>query len=171
MNSVEAILEDDRILRRNEQRMNLWLTPILFVLLAVLLWFAVIGKTPIVRAGYALMAVGIAITVFAGRAFANWSRQSLPGPVDTRSQLHKTTFLLSQQASLARSSPIWGAPTFLGAALIGLWAHQERGPLLGYAAWVLLAMAWIAMTLGCVAKARAAEKTKARMEELLRDLG
>ncbi len=171
MNSIEAVLEDDRIFQKKERWINIWSTAILFVLLPVLLWFAAIGKTPIVRAGYALMAVGVAIMVFAAWVFNNWARQSLAGPVDTRSQLQKAAFLLSRQSSLVRSSPIWGAPMFLGGALIGLWTYQQRGPMGGSVVWLLLAVAWLALTLGCVRKARDVEKTKARMEELLRDLG
>ena len=170
MNSIQLILEEDTACRKKEQRASLWLTPVHLVLLPGLLCCAAFGKTPMVRAGYALMAAGVAITLFAGWLFASWSRQALPGPVDTRSQLQKAAFLLSRQASLARTSSLWAAPVFLGGALIGLWAYQQRGLLHASVLWVTFAFAWLILSLGGVKKAKASEKKKARMEELLSEL-
>lgn len=171
MHSIQSILERDAACRKREQRASLWLAPVYVLLAPALLWFAAIGKTPVVRAGYALMASGVAIALFAGWLFASWSRQALPGPVVMRSQLQKAAFLLSRQASLARSSPLWAAPVFLGAALIGLWSYQQRGPLGGCLLWALLALAWLVVSLVSWKKARAAEQQRAKMEELLGELG
>ena len=170
MNSIQLILAQDQADQEKRRRTSFWLAPLHLVLLPPLFFFAVTGKTPVVRAGYALMAVGIAIEASAGWLFASWSRQALPGPLDTRSQLQKAAFLLSRQAGLAKTSALWAAPVFLGAALIGLWAYHARGPLPGYVVWVALALLWIGVSHGGRKKAKAAEERKARMEELLCEL-
>ena len=170
MNSIQLILAQDQAHQEKQRRMNLWWAPLHLVLLPLLFFCAATGKTPVVRAGYALMAAGLAIALSAGWLFESWSRQALPGPVDTRSQLQKASFLLSRQASLAKTAALWAAPLFFGGALIGLWGYQERGHLQGYVVWVSLALLWIGVSHGGTKKAKVAEERKARMEELLRDL-
>ncbi len=170
MHSIQLILDDDKASRKKDQRTNLWATPLQVILLPVLFWVTAIGKTPMVRAGYGLMAAGLAISLFAVWIFENWSRQALPGPVDMRTQLQKAAFLLSRQASLARSSPLWSAPLFVGGALIGTWAYQNRGLGHALALWLPLAFAFATLVRSCLKKAGAAEQQRARMEELLRDL-
>lgn len=170
MNSIQLILAQDQADQDKQRRTSMWWAPLHLVLLPLLFFCAATGKTPVVRAGYALMAAGLAIAVSADWLFASWSRQALPGPVDARSQLQKAAFLLSRQASLAKTAALWAAPVFLGVALIGLWGYLERGHLQGYVIWVTLALAWLGVSLGGRRKARNAEIMKARMEELLRDL-
>lgn len=170
MNTIQSILAQDQADQERQRRMNLWGVPLQLVLLPLLFYCAATGKTPVVRAGYALMAAGLAISVSAAWLFASWSRQALPGPVDTRSQLRKAAFLLSRQADLAKTSALWAAPLFLGVALIGLWGYLERGRLVGYVVWALLAVLWTGVLQGGRKKAKAAEETKARMEELLSEL-
>ena len=114
MNSIQLILDEDKACRKREHRANLRVAPVHLVLLPILLWFAAIAKTPLVREGYALMAAGVAIGLSVSWLFASWSRQALPGPVDTRSQLQKAAFLLSREASLARASFLWTAPVLSG---------------------------------------------------------
>lgn len=171
MNSIQLILDQDKASQEKERRANLWWACVHVALLPLLFLAAASGNAPIVRAGYALMAAGLAISLSAAWLFASWSRQALPGPVDTRSQLQKAAFLLSRQASLAKASALWAAPLFLGGALIGLWGYQERGHWQGYAVWVPVALLWMGALLGGRSKAKAAGEQKARMEALLRDLG
>ena len=140
------------------------------MLCPALLWFAVYGKTPLVRGGYALMAIGTAIMVFAEWMERTWSRQALPGPIDSRSQLEKTAFLLSRQAIGLRTGALWSSPIFLGAALIGGWLYQERSHAGGYLLWAILAVAWLVGAVLQVSKSKKLDLRRARMEELLRDL-
>ena len=170
MKTIDSILAQDRADQEQQRRANLWWAPFHLLLMPLLFYCAATGKTPVVRAGYALMAAGFAIAASAGWLFASWSRQALPGPVDTRSQLQKAAFLLSRQASLAKASALWAAPLFLGAALIGLWGYLERGHFLGYLVWAPLALLWIVVSQGGRKKAKAAEERKAYMEELLGEL-
>ena len=84
---------------------------------------------------YALMAAGTAVLVFAEWMYLDWSRQALPGPADARSQLHRTAVLLSREAWLVRTAPLWCAPIFIGTALIGAWVYREVGHAAGYLLW------------------------------------
>lgn len=170
MNSIKLILAQDQADQEKQRRTNLWWAPLYLVLLPLLFFCAATGKTPIVRAGYALMAAGLAIGVSASWLFVSWSDEALPGPVDTRSQLQKAAFLLSRQANLAKTSALWAAPIFIGGALIGVWGYLERGHIQGYVVWAPLALLWIGVAYGGRKKAKAAEERKARVEELLRDL-
>lgn len=169
MNSIQSIIDQDRAGQEKERRTQQRWALAYLILLPILFFCAATGSTPMVRAGYALMALGLAVVLSVCRVFTSWSRQALPGPVDIRSQLQKAAFLLSRQASLARTSPIWAAPLFLGGALIGLWSYEEREPVHGYAIWASLAALWLGLAPGGYKKAREAVDTRARMEALLRD--
>lgn len=171
MNSIQVILDEDKICRDKERRTNLWLAPVYLLLLPLLFLCAALGKTPMVRAGYALMACGLAVALSAVWLFNRWARQALPGPADTRSQLQKAAFILSRQANLASTSSLWIAPLFLGGGLIGLWIYQERGHLEAFGLWAILGSLWLWATFGGMKKAKAALETMARIEQLLRDLG
>jgi hypothetical protein len=170
MHSIERILNEDRVCRDKEKRLNLWLAPLHFILLPLLFWCAATGKTPLVRTGYGLMGGGLAVCLSAAWLFDSWTRQALPGPLDTRAQLLKAAYLLSLRAGLARIEPLWTAPLFLGGALIGLWGYQERGHLLGYLVWAALALVWLWTAWAGAKKAKSAMEKKARMEALLYDL-
>jgi hypothetical protein len=61
-----------------------------------------------------------------------WSRDALPGPVDTRSQLQRSAFLLERQTHLLRTAPIWSAPVFVGAVIVVSWVFSERSHTEGY---------------------------------------
>ena len=100
-----------------------------------------------------------------------WSRQALPGPADARSQLQKTAFLLSRQANLIRTAPLWCAPVFIGTALIGLWLYQQRSHAEGYLLWAAVGAAWVIGSVGGIDKGTTLDERRARMEQLLSDLG
>ena len=170
MNSIQRIIEEDEASLKKERRVNLIAAPLQMILFPLLVYSAAFGKTPIVRAGYALMAAGIAISLFAFWVSANWSRQALPGSADMRSQLQRAAFLLSRQASLASTSPVWVSPVFIGAALIWVWILEQNGSAPGLVGWTLLVIVWLTIVVCCIKKARAFAKKKARMEELLAEL-
>src|SRR3954469_14285068 len=102
MTACDAVLREDREARDNERWSRFASLAALTVLCPALLWCAANGRTPAVRGGYALMAVGTALFAFADWVLAGWRRQALPGPSDARSQLHRTAFLLSRQANVMR---------------------------------------------------------------------
>src|ERR1700730_2994349 len=110
MTTMNAVLDEDRVAREKDRWVRLAALTAVALLCPALLWFAAYGKTPLVRGGYALMAAGTAVVLFAEWMYLSWAQQALPGPADARSQLQKTALLLSRQASLFRTAPLWCAP-------------------------------------------------------------
>src|SRR4051812_26672941 len=84
---IENVLHENSAMERKECLTNRVSGAMFIVLIPLLLWFAAIGKTAIVREGYALMAVGLAVSLACHWMYSSWKRQSLPGPVDTKSLL------------------------------------------------------------------------------------
>ena len=103
MNAIQLILAQDQANQEKKSRENLWWLPVHLLILVLLFFFIARGITPMVRAGYGLMAVGLAIMLTVVWLFEGWSRQALPGPMDTRSQLQKAAFLLSRQAIIPKT--------------------------------------------------------------------
>jgi hypothetical protein len=170
MSAVEAALRQDRAGRDKERRIRTVSVLALAVLFPVLVWCAAHGITPLVRGGYALMAAGAAILVYAEWTYLEWFRQALPGPADARSQLQRTSLLMSRQANLLRTTPLWSAPVFVGTAMIGLWLYQQRSQVGGSLLWAGLGAAWVVMVVGGLSKGRALDRRRSRMEQLLNDL-
>ncbi len=170
MTVVRAVLEEDRAARDKERWSRLGAAVVVGVLCPVLLWCAAFGKTPLVRGGYALMAVGAAVMVFAEWMERKWSSQALPGPIDTRSQLEKTAFLLSRRAMSLRAGALWGSPAFAGACLIGGWLYQERSHTAGYLLWATVGTAWLVGAVMTSSQSKKLELRRLRVEALLRDL-
>jgi hypothetical protein len=169
--AMDAVLEETRTAHARERWTRRLAMLAFIVLCPVLLWCAAFGIAPIVRAGYALMAVGTAVMIFAEWMYFTWSRQALPGPVDVRSHLQKAGFLLSRQAHLLRTAPLWCAPIFVGTALIGTWAYQERTHAAGYVLWACVATAWILSWLGGRSRVARLLDRRSRLDRLLSDLG
>jgi hypothetical protein len=171
MNAVNAVLDEDRAARDKDRRIRsaFLFSPVLVLLLAVL-WAAAHGISPLVRGGYALMAVGTAMMVSAEWMYLTWSRQALPGPADARSQLQTSTFLLSRQAGLARMAALWCAPVFIGTGFIGLWLYQQRSAAGGALLWAFVAICWAFVSLGGMSRAAKLDERRLRMERLLADL-
>ena len=170
MIAMNAVLDEDRAVRVKERGIRIASVLVLALLCPALMWGAAFGVTPLVRGGYALMAVGAAVLVATEWMYLTWSRQALPGPDDARSQLQKATFLLSRQASLMRMAALWCAPIFVGAGFIGLWLYQQRsaggGSLLG----AVVVIGWIvALERGASAGVKLDDRRR-RMEQLLSDL-
>lgn len=79
MNSIQLILAQDQADQERQRRANLWWAPLHLVLLPLVFFCAATGKTPVVRAGYSLMAAGLAIAASAGWLFGSWSRPGFAG--------------------------------------------------------------------------------------------
>jgi hypothetical protein len=171
MKAVNAVLDEDRADRDKDRRIRIGFAfaPVLLCLVAVM-WAAVYGISPLVRAGYALMAVGTALVVSMQWMYLTWSRLALPGPADARSQLQKSMFLLSRQASLARMAVLWCAPIFLGTVLIGLWIYQQRSATGGYLLWAVVVTVWLVASVGGMSMGAKLDERRLRMERLLADL-
>ena len=92
--AVNAALIEDRTRRDKERWVRIVCVLAVAVLCPVLLWCAAYGKTPLVRAGYALMAAGAAVMVFAEWMYLAWSREGLPGSANAQFQLQRASFLL-----------------------------------------------------------------------------
>jgi hypothetical protein len=171
MTAMNTVLDEYQSAEAKERRFRLASVLAEALLFPALLWCAAYGKTPLVRGGYALMAVGTATILFAVWMHRAWSRQALPGPTDARCQLQKTGFLLARQAHLSRMAPLWCAPVFIGGMLIGAWLFSERSHSGGYLLWVTIAAAWLMSAVGGVAKGKKLDTLRSRMEQVLSDLG
>ena len=170
MRAMNAVLGEDRAARDKNRRIHIAAGLVLALLCPALLWCAVYGITPLVRGGYALMATGTTILVSTGWLYSAWSRQALPGPVDTRSQLQKSAFLLSRQANLMRTAPLCCAPIFIGTALVATWVYQQRSAAEAYVLWALVAAAWLIVSVSGISSGTKLDERRARMERLLSDL-
>ena len=171
MTALNRVLEEDRTAREKDRWGHLGAVSAVALLCPALLWFAAYGKDPLVRGGYALMAVGPAMMLFAEWLHRSWSRQALPGPADARSQLQKTALVLSRQASLFRTAPLWCAPIFVGATLVGEWIYQERSLGEGYLLWACIGTGWLISSVTGFSKGKKLDARRSRIELLLGDLG
>jgi hypothetical protein len=170
MTAMNAVLNEDRAVRDKDRGIRIAFVLALALLCPALLWCAAYGTSPLVRGGYALMAVGTALLVSTEWMYFTWSRQALPGPADARSQLQKSTFLLSRQASLMRAAALWCAPIFIGTGLIGLWLYQQRSPAAGSLLWATVVTAWVVVSVGGISTGMKLDERRLRMERLLTDL-
>ena len=175
VNSLRAaaarIIDQDEADRLRERRMRSVGLTAMLVMVPVLVWAAAYGVAPIIRAAYSLMAVGCAAAVGAEWLYLGCSRQALPGPRDTRSQLQQTAFMLDCQIWLWRTAAVWSAPIFIGVLLIGVWLYRERTIGAAVAVCVPSLAAWIVVA---VAAARASTQFGRRRQQLkaaLADLG
>ena len=171
MTAMNAVLDEYHTAQEKERLSRLVSVIAEALLFPALLWCAAYGKTPLVRGGYALMAVGTAVVLFAVWMHRGWSREALPGPADARSHLQKTGFLLARQANLLRTAPVWCAPVFIGGLLIGQWLYQERSHSGGYLLWVTIAALWLISAVAGISKGKQLDTLRSRMEQLLNDLG
>jgi hypothetical protein len=170
ISAMDAVLGEDRAAHDKDRVANIVGGCVLALLCPALLWCAAYGTHPLVRGGYALMAVGAAILVSTAWLYSTWSRQALPGPIDSRSQLQKSAFLLSRQADLMRMTPLYCAPIFVGTALIATWIYQQRSAAVAYGLWAVVALAWLAVSVRGMSSAMTLQQRKGRMERLLGEL-
>jgi len=168
--AMNAVLDEDRAARDKDRGVNIVAGCALALLCPALLWCAAYGTDPLVRGGYALMAAGTGILVCIGWVYSAWSRQALPGPVDSRSQLQKSAFLLSRQVDLMRKTRLYCAPIFIGTALIATWVYQLRSAAEAYGLWALVALAWLLVSIRGLSSAAKLQERQIRMERLLADL-
>ncbi|HEX5214174.1 MAG TPA: hypothetical protein VFV98_01855 [Vicinamibacterales bacterium] len=168
--TIDAVLDEDRAAREKDRLVRLAALTAMALLCPALLWFAAHGKTPLVRGGYALMALGASLMLFAEWMHRTWSRQALPGPADARSQLQKTALSLSRQASLFRTAALWCAPIFVGAALIGAWIYQERSHAGAYLLWASIGAGWLISAVTGRSKGKKLDTRQSKIEQLLSDL-
>jgi hypothetical protein len=168
--AMNAVLDEDRACREKERAIRIVSVLALALLCPALLWCAAYGISPMVRAGYALMAAGTAVLVTTEWIYLAWSRHALPGPVDARSQLQKTAFVLARQARLMKTALLWCAPVFIGTALIGVWLYQERSHSAGYLLWAIVGTAWCLVSVGGGSMGAKLDQRRMRIERLLTDL-
>jgi len=168
--TMNAVLDEDRAAGDKDRGVHIGGGCALALLCPALLWCAAYGISPLVRGGYALMAAGTAILVSIGWVYYAWARQALPGPVDSRSQLQKSAFLLSRQADLMRKARLYCAPIFIGTALIATWVFQQRSAAEAYGLWALVALAWLLVSVRGKSSAARLQERRVRMERLLADL-
>ena len=168
--AVQHALDDDRISRQKDRSIRAASLVVVALLSPLLAWAATHGVTPLVRLGYLFMAAGVAIMITAEWIYLAWSRDALPGPVNTRSQLQRSAYLLERQAHLLRTAPFWSAPIFLGAMLVITWIFRERSHAEAYLLWFVLAAAWFGAGFAARAKWPMLEGQRRRLERLLADL-
>jgi uncharacterized membrane protein len=169
--TVDRILDRDREARDRERRGQAAAVFALALLVPVTLWAAVYGVAPLVRAAYALMAVGTALLVTSHWMYLAWTRQALPGPADARSQLQTIAFVLGRQLMLARMAPVLTAPVFIGVALIGVWLLEHRTYGTAAVVWTSVVAGWIVMTRGGAALYARLDERRLHAERVLAELG
>lgn len=168
--AVQHALEEDRVAREKERSVRAASLVAVALLCPVLAWSAAHGVTPLVRFGYLFMAVGVAIMLTAEWMYLSWARAALPGPVDARSQLQRSAFLLDRQAHLLRTAPLWSAPVLVGAILVVTWVFRERSHTEGYLLWLIVAVAWLGAGFPARSKWAQLDAHRQRIERLLADL-
>lgn len=168
--AVQHALEEDRAAREKERSVRAASFAVVALLCPVLAWSAAHGVTPLVRFGFLLMALGVAIMLTAEWMYLAWSRAALPGPVDARSHLQRSAFLLDRQAHLLRTAPIWSAPVFVGALLVVTWVFRERSHTEGCLLWLIVAVAWLGAGFPARLKWAKLDAQRRRIERLLTDL-
>jgi len=168
--TAEAILRTDAAARVKEHRIRVVSWVVLGVLCPLSVWFSAHGVTPLVRAAYALVAVGIAISVTAEWLTLAWTHQARAGAGASRSQLATTAASLARQASLFRSGALWASPIYVGVGLIGLWMFQARSRIGGAGLLLVTGAAWLVSAVGGLAKGRALDAQRLRLQDVLADL-
>jgi hypothetical protein len=168
--AIDAVLDRDRDARARDRRMRLGGLFALALLLPALVWSAAYGVTALVRVAYGLMAIGCAMSAAAELLYLEWSRQSLPGPVDNRSQLQRTVFLLERQIAVVRMAPLWSSPVFIGVALIGVWLSQNRTSSAAFIIWTFTVVGWLALGAFVMTACRRLHERRQHVEQLLREL-
>jgi hypothetical protein len=143
LSTIDVVLEKHRLGLERERRTRIGGLLVLTLLVMPLLWSAAHGVTPLVRAAYALMAMGTGVIVFAEWVYLELSQRALPGPADARSQLQKSASVLAWQAMVLKTAPLYSAPVFIGVALIALWLYLERTHLAGLVLWTITAAGWV----------------------------
>jgi len=168
--TVQATLEEHRATRQREIAARIGLIGVLGLLFPVLVWCAAYGKTPAVRGGYALMAVGAAVAVFTEWIYLSWARQCDPRSIDTRSQLLNNAAILFRQIWLLRAAALLTAPLFVGAAFIGTWMYQHSSHATGYVWWAGVVVVWAFVGFGSRRHAAKLENRRKGIETLLREM-
>jgi hypothetical protein len=168
--AVEAALARDRSTRGRERTARVVALGCAAILWPTLLWCAAHGVTPAVRGGYALMAAGVPVMLFAELAYSSWARKARPSTFDSITQVETCIVLLGHQARLMRSAAGWCAPIFLGAGLIGWWIYAERSHAGAIALWAVVAAVWVLSALAGSRKGRDLDARRSRLEQVLRDL-
>ena len=167
---ADRILDKDRTEHVRERRMRIGGIVVMSLFVPILIWAAAHGVAPLVRAAYALMAVGCVAGVVAEWLYLDWSRRALPGPHDTRSQLQRTAFMLDHQQWLGRTAVLWSSPVFAGVILICVWLYRERTLAASLTVGALAIAAWIVSGVLAARYAAGRARRGRQLEEVLADL-
>lgn len=168
--AIDRVLEEERAGRRKERSVRLACLSAVILLCPTLLWAAAFGTTPLVRAGYALMAVGVVALISSELMYLALSTDAISGQMDAFSQLQTTRVRLVRQAALVRTAGLWSAPVFAGTALVGSWLYSHVGIVAASLIWVAASGGWVATSLGGVASGRQVDLRRAWIEQVLSEL-
>jgi hypothetical protein len=168
--TLDTVLAADRMAQKRGRLARVSVTTLAALLFVALLWCAAHGVTPVVRGGYALMAAGLAMLLFAEYAYASWEWGRRPGPQDSMSQIRTSIALLTRQAHLMRSAAVWCGPIFIGAALVAWWIYAERSRTTAVGVWVSVAFGWAMGAAAGRYRARELDARRSRLEQVHTDL-
>ena len=168
--AIETALATDRAARHRDRLIRVLSIGCVAVLSPLLVWAAATAATPLVRGGYAMMALGAAGMLFGEHIYASWNRQAQPGANDSLTQIGTTLVMLRQQATLLRSGALWSAPIFVGASMVGWWIYVERSPITAVILWLAVAILWTLTAISGTRKARDLDDRRSRLEAVLSDL-
>jgi hypothetical protein len=171
--TIEQVLEQDRKYQVSARRKDLASAAMMLALFPVVLWAATYGKWPLVRAGYGLMAVGLAVSAVAPWLYHRLNRQTPRRDLSVREHLEQSVGFLDRQATFLRTGPLFcGLPMFLGLLLFGagIWIRGGKlaGALIFVGSLIPLISSWRPKW---DRKMREIAQRKTQAEELLRRLG
>ena len=170
--TIEQVLEQDRKYQVSARRKDLASAAMMLALFPVVLWAATYGKWPLVRAGYGLMAVGLAVSAAAPWLHHRLNRQTPRRDLSVREHLEQSVGFLDRQATFLRTGALFcGLPMFLGLLVFGAGIWVQGGKLAGAlfmgGSLIPLISTW---PMKCGRKMREIAQRKTQAEELLRRL-
>ncbi|MGO9096704.1 MAG: hypothetical protein ACLQGV_15975 [Bryobacteraceae bacterium] len=171
--TIEQVLEQDRKYQVSARRKDMIAAAMMLALFPVVLWAATYGKWPLVRAGYGLMAVGLAVSAVAPWLHHRLNRQPPRRDLSVREHLEQSVGFLDRQATFLRAGAlICGLPLFLGLLVFGVGIWNRGGKLAGA---LFMGLSLVPL-IGSWRpkwdrKMREIAQKKAQAEELLRRLG
>ena len=168
--NLDVVLARNRAMRERDRRVRAAGVVTLALLVPLLVWAGAHGVAPLIRAAYAMMAVGCGLLLAAEWLYLEWSRQALPGPIDARSQLQMTAFMLARQVRLMNTALLWSSPIFMGVALIAIWMYRERTHAGAFALGIMIVVAWVAAGLSARFTSGRIDERRREMERVLNDL-
>jgi hypothetical protein len=170
--TIEQVLVRDHNCQVSARRRDLASAAMMLVLFPVVLWAAAYGKWPLVRAGYGLMAVGLAVSAVAIWLYHRLNSLTPRRDLTVRDHLEQSVGFLDRQATFLRTGALFcGLPMFLGLLVFGVGIWIQGGKLAGALFMGASPLLWIGSWQMSARTMRQIAQRRTRAEDLLRRLG